>query len=72
MEGTIRKVSALGPAHVCLYEFGYLRSYPKGKPIPSACMGCSDIFECLAHREKKTKTKKKTTRKGKTKKEAKR
>ena len=66
--GTIKNVAALGSTHVCLYKFGYLRSYPKGKPIPSECMGCSDIFECLAHRKKKPKTTKKKTRKRKTKK----
>jgi len=65
--GTIKKVVL--PTHVCLYQFGYLSSYPKGKPIPSECMGCSDIFECLAYREKKRKTTKKKPRKRKTQKQ---
>ena len=64
--GTIKKLVL--PTHVCLFEFGYLRSYPKGKPIPSECMGCSDVFECLAYREKKRKTTKKKPRKRKPKK----
>ena len=64
--GTIKKVVL--PNHVCLYQFGYLSAYPKGKPIPSECMGCSDVFECLEYREKKPKTTKKKPRKRKTKK----
>lgn len=49
LHGTIKKV--VSTDHVCAFYFGYLRSVPKGKPIPSECMGCPDIFECLAYKE---------------------
>ena len=65
LQGTIKKVAS---TNVCLHHFGFLNSYPKGKPIPSECMGCSDIFECLSYREKKPKTTKKKPRKRKTRK----
>ena len=58
LHGTIKMMAT---THVCIHEFGYLKSYPKGKPIPSECMGCSDIFECLEYRKEKPKTTKKTS-----------
>jgi hypothetical protein len=51
LHGTIKKV--VSTDHVCVFYFGYLRSVPKGKPIPSECMGCPDIFECLASKEER-------------------
>ena len=53
LQGTLKKV--VSAAHVCPQHFGYLNSFPKGKPIPSECMGCSDISECLAQKEKRKK-----------------
>jgi len=53
LQGTLKKV--VSAAHVCPHQLGYLNSFPKGKPIPSECMGCSDIFECLAHKKKRKK-----------------
>jgi len=69
LQSTIKRVAL--STHVCIYHFGYLNSYPKGKPIPSECMGCSDIFECFEYREDKPKKTKKKPRKRKTKKVAK-
>jgi len=51
LHGTIKK--GVLTDHVCVFYFGYLRSVPKGKPIPSECMGCPDIFECLAYKEER-------------------
>jgi len=56
LHGTLKKVASA--AHVCPHHLGYLNSFPKGKPIPDECMGCSDTFECLAHKEKRRKRKK--------------
>ena len=53
LQGTLKKV--VSAAHVCPYQLGYLNSLPKSKPIPSECMGCSDIFKCLAHKKKRKK-----------------
>ena len=53
MQGTLKKVVSV--TGVCPHHLGYLNSFPKGKPIPSECMGCSDIFECFAHKEKRRK-----------------
>jgi hypothetical protein len=53
LQGTIKKLTL--PKHTCQYEFGYLNSLPKSKPIPPECMGCSDILECLTYKEKKEK-----------------
>ena len=49
LHGTIKKV--VSADHVCQHHFGCLKSLSKGKPIPSECMGCSDVFECLTHKE---------------------
>jgi len=51
LQGTIKKV--VPTDHVCVFYFGYLRSVPKGKPIPDECMGCPEVFECLLHKDKK-------------------
>ncbi|MBX5326431.1 MAG: hypothetical protein ACQXXH_00780 [Candidatus Bathyarchaeia archaeon] len=32
---------------VCLHEFGYLKSRPKGKPIPDECLTCPKMIQCL-------------------------
>ena len=53
LQGTLKKV--VSTAHVCPHHFGYLNSFPKGKPIPPECMGCSDISECLAQKGKRKK-----------------
>ena len=53
LQGTLKKV--VSATDVCPHHFGYLNSFPKGKPIPSECMGCSDIFECLAQEGKRKK-----------------
>ena len=49
LQGTVKKIGV--PSNTCQHPFGYLNSYPKGKPIPSECMGCSDIFECMANKK---------------------
>ncbi len=53
LQGTLKKVVSV--AHVCPHQLGYLNSFPKSKPIPSECMGCSDVFECFAHKKKRKK-----------------
>jgi len=30
----------------CRYQFGYLRTLPKGAPIPDECLSCDRIIEC--------------------------
>ncbi len=53
LQGTLKKI--VSATHVCPHHFGYLNSFPKGKPISSECMGCPDIFECLTHKGKREK-----------------
>ena len=53
MQGTFKKMMVV--AHVCPHHLGYLNSSEKGKPIPAECMGCSNIFDCLAHKKKRKK-----------------
>ena len=53
LQGTLKKV--VSATHACPHHFGYLNSFPNSKPIPSECMGCSDIFECLAQKGKRKK-----------------
>jgi len=53
LQGTLKKV--VSAAHVCPHRLGYLNSFPESKPIPSECMGCSDVFECLAQKKKRKK-----------------
>jgi len=31
----------------CSHHFGYLRKLPKGTPIPSRCLRCPQVVECL-------------------------
>lgn len=50
LQGTVKKL--VSADHVCRHSFGYLNSFPKSRPIPSECMGCSKVFECLEHKEK--------------------
>jgi len=49
LQGAIKKV--VSSDRVCQHHLGHLNSISKGKPIPSECMGCPDVFECLAHKE---------------------
>ena len=50
LQGTVKKL--VSEDHVCRHSFGYLNSVPKSSPIPSECMSCPDVFECLEHKEK--------------------
>lgn len=50
LQGAIKKV--VSTDRVCQHHLGHLNFVSKGKPIPSECMGCPDVFECLAHKEK--------------------
>lgn len=51
LHGRIKKIRA--PHHVCSHHFGYLASYPRDRPIPDECMGCSEIFECFEYKKPK-------------------
>ncbi len=31
----------------CLHHFSYLRTLPKNTPIPSECLGCPRVVECM-------------------------
>jgi len=31
----------------CIHHFGYLRTLPKGTPVPDECFGCKKILQCL-------------------------
>lgn len=31
----------------CVHHFGYLRKLPRNTPIPSECLGCPQVVECL-------------------------
>ena len=31
----------------CVHHFGYLRELPKNTPIPSECLGCPQVVECM-------------------------
>ena len=31
----------------CVHHFGYLRKLPKNTPIPSECLGCPQVVECM-------------------------
>lgn len=53
LQGAVKKVALTN--HVCQHHFGYLNSAPQGQPIPSECMDCPDVLECLAHKEGKEK-----------------
>lgn len=33
----------------CVHGFGYLYALPKNTSIPSECLGCPKIVECLTH-----------------------
>jgi len=37
------------PKHVCSHSFGHLSALPKNASIPSECLGCPQIIECLTH-----------------------
>jgi uncharacterized Zn finger protein len=37
------------PKHVCSHTFGYLSALPKNASIPSECLGCPQIIECLTN-----------------------
>lgn len=34
----------------CLHYFGYLSTYPRDKPIPDECLGCSKVILCYEKR----------------------
>jgi len=31
----------------CMHHFGYLRTLPRGTPVPDECFGCKKILRCL-------------------------
>lgn len=31
----------------CAHHFGYLRTLPKNTPIPSECLGCRQVVDCM-------------------------
>jgi len=35
--------------HLCSHSFGYLSALPKNASIPSECLGCHQIIECLTY-----------------------
>ncbi len=54
-ESVVERVSENKPVEEieCLHDFGYLKSLPKGKPIPDECLSCRKIVECRhSHPEK--------------------
>lgn len=51
LQGTVKKVGLHN--HDCSHYMGYLFSYPRNRPIPNECMGCSEVFECLEHKKSK-------------------
>ena len=57
LKGTIKKV---GLHQGCSHHLGYLFSFPKNRPIPNECMGCSEVFDCLESKKSKPKPPKKT------------
>lgn len=38
------------PKTECIHHFGYLRTLPRSRSIPSECLGCLEIVECLTAR----------------------
>lgn len=60
LQGTIKKVGLHN--HDCSHYLGYLFSYPRHRPIPNECMGCTEVFECLEHKKSKPTPLKETSR----------
>ncbi len=56
-ESVVERVAENKPVEEidCLHDFGYLKSLPKGKPIPDECLSCRKIVECKhSHPSKST------------------
>jgi hypothetical protein len=44
------------PRSECSHHFGYLRTLPRNRALPSECLGCSKIIQCLAQESRSKST----------------